>query len=371
MLLFLTAATPLTGQELRNLRINGFGGWSYGRTDQNRLLGAEPNGEYSRSQLALKATGTAIPSVQINAQVFFRTGIDGSEARVDYAFADWELANAFHVRFGKAKHPFGIYSEVAGLGTVRPFLNLPQAVYGPIGLVSRAYNGIGVQGDIALGQGWSLVYDAYAGGIDFEQEESALSLFAQPGVDQSLVVDIFKSEDVFGSRLQLGTPINGLRAGASFYSGRPDLPAEQDPVRFWTWGLQGEYVIDRTWIRAELVRQRDRLPALQDTETAYYVELAQFLTDQIQVAAQASRLKADVTLPDPLVAPAEVTEHEEFTLGVNYWVSPEFGIKSSIHWTSGNLIAELSPEDYVVAILQGASPRPNTRLFQLGAQFSF
>jgi hypothetical protein len=363
--------SPLAGQEFRNLRINGFGGWSYGRTDQNRFLGAEPNGEYSKSQLALKATGTAIPSVQINAQVFFRTGVDGSEARVDYAFADWELANAFHVRFGKAKHPFGIYSEVAGLGTVRPFLNLPQSVYGPIGLVSRSYNGIGVQGDIALGKGWSLVYDAYAGGIEFEGDESELRLFSQDFINQTDVGGIRKSEDVFGGRLQVGVPLNGLRVGGSLYSGRPDLPREQDPVRFWTWGLQAEYVVDRTWLRAELVRQKDRLARLQDEETAYYVEAAQFLTDRVQIALMASSLEVDLTIAGFPPVPEDLTNNTEYAVGLNYWVSPEFGIKASTHWVRGNFLAELEADEYIPTVLTGRSPRPNTRLFQLGAQFSF
>ena len=49
LFLLLGIVFPVEGQELRNLRINGFGGWSYGRTDQNRFLGYEPNGEFTKS----------------------------------------------------------------------------------------------------------------------------------------------------------------------------------------------------------------------------------------------------------------------------------------------------------------------------------
>lgn len=370
LLLVLGGVSPLEGQAMQNLRINGFGGWSYGRTDQNRFLGYEPNGEYTKSQFALKATATGIPSVQINAQLFFRTGQDGSVARLDYAFADWTLSNAVHLRFGKAKHPFGIYSEVAGLGTVRPFLNLPQSIYGPIALASRAYNGVGLQGDLSLGKDWSLVYDIYGGGIEFEQEESSL-LLAQPGVDTVLAATSpFESEDVFGARVQLGLPVDGLRAGASFYSGRPDLPAESEPLRFWTWGVQAEYLTDRTWVRSEYVLQRDRLGGFDDRWVGYYVEAARFLTKEVQLAAMRSVLDVEADPGFPL--PTDLSRHEEWAVGLNYWISPEFAVKSSIHWAQGNVLAELdSPTAYITAILLGRTATPNTRLLQFGAQFSF
>jgi hypothetical protein len=369
--LLIASASPALGQDLRSLEIHGFGGWSFGDTDVNRFLGAEPNGEYSKTNFAMKLTGTAIPSVQINAQMFFRNGFDGSSAALDYAFVDWQLSNDLHLRIGKVKHPFGIYSEVAGLGTVRPFLNLPQAIYGPIGLVSKSYRGMGLRGTLSLGSGWGIDYDLYAGGIEFEQEESALDLLTKPLFDPAILGDIFESEAVVGSRAVFVTPVDGLRVGGSFYSGRPDAPAQESPTRYRTLGTHVEYVVDRTWIRAEYVKQRDRIAAIQDRETAYYVEAARFLTDHLQIAAQYSWFEVEVSLPQPLVAPEGLTIHEENALGLNYWVTPEFGFKASVHWVRGNLIAELAPQDFLAAYTALSSPHPRTRLFQFGAQFSF
>jgi len=359
-------------QDLRGVDLNGFGGWSFGDTDVNRFLGAEPNGEYSKTNFALKLTGTADPSVQINAQIFLRNGFDGSDVSLDYAFVDWQLDNAFHIRAGKVKHPFGIYTEVAGLGTVRPLLNLPQSVYGPIALVSKSYRGIGVRGGLPFAPGWSLDYDIYGGGIEFEQEESALDLLATPAADSTLSAgNLFASEAVIGARVVLELPVDGLRIGSSVYSGRPDLPAAADPQRYLTAGAQIEYVVDQTWLRAEYVYQRDRIAAIKDRESAYYVEVARFLGDHWQLAAQYSRLETSVTLPPPLFAPDELTEHRERALGLNYWVNPEFGFKASLHWVHGNLIAGLSPGDLQQVLFTRMSPQPTTRLLQFGAQFSF
>ena len=357
-------------QNREAVELHGFGGWAFGDTDGNRFLGASDGGEYSKTILALKVSGRAAPSVQVHAQVFFRNAFDGASTSLDYAFADWQLHNAFRVRVGKVKHPFGIYTEVAGLGTVRPFLNLPQAVYGPIGLVSKSYRGIGFHGTLPVRSGWTVEYDVYGGGIEFEQEESALDFLTTPLADSTLGEGVFESDDVIGARVLARVPIDGLRVGTSVYSGKPAVPGPAQ-ARYLNFGAHAEYVIDRTWVRTEYVHQRDRVAPLRDRENAYYVEVAQFLTEQWQIAALVSRLEANLTFPDPISLPPDLGKHEERAIGLNYWVSPELGFKASLHWVSGNLIAELSPAEFQQLILTGISPHPNTRLFQVGAQFSF
>jgi len=369
--LTLFACCPLVAQDGRSVDIHGFGGWSFGDTDVNRFLGAEPNGEYSKTTFAAKLTGTTSAAVQVNAQLFFRNGFDGSQVSLDYAFADWQLHNAVHLRVGKVKHPFGIYNEVAGLGTVRPFLNLPQSVYGPIALISKSYRGLGVRGSVAVRGGWSVEYDVYGGGIEYEQEESALDLLALPLVDSTLGGSLFESEAVIGARLVVQTPFDGLRLGGSAYSGRLDLPLAPTSTRFRTVGVSAEYVVDRTWVRAEYVHQRDRLAALQDCESAYYVEVAQFLGDHWQVAGEWGGIDIDVQLPPEFVGLDDLLRHRDRALGLNYWVSPQFGFKASVHWVEGNLMAELSPPDLEQLAFTRSSPHPKTRLMQFGAQFSF
>ena len=39
--------------------------------------------------------------------------------------------------------PFGNYTEIYDVGTLRPFYHLPQATYGPTGQIAESYDGIG------------------------------------------------------------------------------------------------------------------------------------------------------------------------------------------------------------------------------------
>jgi hypothetical protein len=48
----------------------------------------------------------------------------------DYGFAEWRFSDALRLHAGRMKHPFGIYSEIFDVGTLRPFYTLSQSVYG-------------------------------------------------------------------------------------------------------------------------------------------------------------------------------------------------------------------------------------------------
>jgi hypothetical protein len=351
--------------------IRGFGGWSFGRTSDNRFLGADPNGEYTKANFALKIGAAVSPTVQISAQINWRNFFDGSETSLDYAFAEWQVAEGVGVRAGKVKQPFGIYSEVAGIGTVRPFLNLPAAVYGPVGFISKSYRGLGIRGSAPLGGGWSLDYDVYGGGIEFEQEESVLELMANPVVDSTIGGDPFASRDVLGGRLVLGLPVDGLALGLSAYTGIRE--GIENPNRYRVLGGQLEYLTDRLWMRGELLYQTDRLGILDDRAWAGYLELAAFATDKLQPALQYNRIKVilDESGLGPYRVPDPLKKHSEWAFGLNYWVQPELGFKVSWHSVEGNIMSSLSPLELQQLLYTGVSPHPETRLLQLGVQFSF
>jgi hypothetical protein len=364
--------TPARAQAYRSERVDlhGFGGWSWGRTDDNRFLGADRDGEYTKANFALKVAAEVHPTVRISAQINWRNAWDGSQTSLDYAFADWQLTNSAGIRAGKVKHPFGIYSEVAGIGTVRPFLNLPQAVYGPLGLVSKSYRGVGFHGTLGLAGPWSVRFDVYGGGIEYEQEESALEVLTQPQVDSTIGEDPGSVRDVGGIRLVLETPLRGLTVGASGYTGTSEGVA--DPRRFGVLGGQAEYLSDRVWVRAERVEQFNRFESLDVGMTAGYVELAVFLTEHLQPAIQYNRLRVRFNESMfPVDVPHAIRTHEEWSVGLNYWVVPEMGFKASWHRVEGNLISALTPAQFQQAFMTGVSPRPETTLVQVGVQFSF
>ncbi len=370
VMLGLWSPRPAMGQPPdRQLNIHGFGGWGFSKTSRNEFLGGDADGEYRRSSFALNLSTPLAPRIQVAAQLLWQSVGDEDVANLDYAFVDWEVARNLHLRLGKAKHPFGLYSEVTGLGTVRPFLTLPASVYGPVPIASKSYRGIGLRGNIPLGR-WAAQFDLYGGGIDYEQEESALSLVAKAQVVTGEAIP-FEAEHVIGAHLDIKTPVHGLRVGASLYSGLPEKGIS--PVfdatrrRFLVGGVEAEYLTDRLWLRSEAAWIKDKVPFLSDRERAWYLETGFFLTDRWQVAAGVNHISVDVSLP----APKDITHHDEWAVGINYWVTPELALKASFHAASGNLLANLSDLDLQQTLMTGRSPAPTTRLLQAGVQFSF
>ena len=132
------AAPAVSAQEGPEAVLHGFGGDAYGNTDASRYTVGSASGEYQSAQLALVTIADVSDRLQVSAQVFWKQLPDQSTTELDYAFAEWRFSDSLRLRAGRAKQPFGGYTEIFDVGTVRPFYALPQGVYGPAALVVRA-----------------------------------------------------------------------------------------------------------------------------------------------------------------------------------------------------------------------------------------
>jgi hypothetical protein len=63
-----------------------------------------------------------------------------------------------------------------------------------------------------------------------------------------------------------------------------------------------------------------------------------------------------------------LTKHDDIGIGLNYWFSDAFVIKTSVHFVSGNRFAV--PRDVARAAAAGTL-ETQTRLLMVGAQFAF
>lgn len=142
---------------------------------------------------------------------------EGTHIKLDYAFAERPFSEKLHLRAGKMKRPFGISTEIFAVGTLRPFAELPQAVYGPVGLVGENYKGIGFTGLVTFKCHWELEYDIYGGGQELEE-------FFPPeavaeGEEFEDPIELERTKDILGGRVRLETPVAGLSFGVSVYIG--------------------------------------------------------------------------------------------------------------------------------------------------------
>ena len=356
---FLLHAARLLAQEVPPdfASVHGFGGDAYGHTQDNLYLAGGPSGEYQNAQLALALIAAPSPRLQISSQLSWAQTPDGTSTELDYAFAEWRFSDALRLRVGRAKQPFGIYTEIFDVGTVRPFYSLPQGVYGPAALVAEGYDGVGLTGHARLGRAWGLAYDAYFGGVRLASTPLAPGLDEGEGAGEE--VEIIR--DAVGGRVWLEAPVEGLRFGASIYSGKEE---REEQVRHTVFGLHGEY-LDGPWsLRSEYVWHPEHLgPHLR----AFYVEGARRLGGHFQAALRYDW--SDTTFPsgEPLPEPS-LGRHEDAAVGLNYIFSPNLVLKTSYHRVNGNRYAR--PEDLEGA-LDAGTLAARTNLIVVGGQFSF
>ncbi|MCU0634927.1 MAG: hypothetical protein MUE41_08645, partial [Gemmatimonadaceae bacterium] len=164
-----TASARAQSGDASGVTIGGLGSVAGGVTNRGIYQAGTPNGSYQNSQFGLRATVPFGDRLAVSALVNWREeGLERSEPRTDitYLFATYRLSQAWDLRIGKVKFPNNLYSEVFDIGTLRPFLSLPQGIYGSTGNAFTSYTGIGVNGTAYLGD-WQLGVAANVSGGGF------------------------------------------------------------------------------------------------------------------------------------------------------------------------------------------------------------
>ena len=133
--------------------LQGFGGWAF--TDLSRdgrwAEAATKDGEFGNYNFALNFAAQPWNKLSLRTQGFGGHNLRGQRLSLDYGFAEYAHSPALKLRAGKVLTPFGLYSEIYDVGTLRPFYYLPQFYQGRLGLIPKAYLGGGVTGVRSLG----------------------------------------------------------------------------------------------------------------------------------------------------------------------------------------------------------------------------
>lgn len=339
-----------------SVTLHGFGSWSYGKTDGNELATGDKKGDYQHSEFSLNIAAAPLRQLSIRAQIALETDHKGTDTVADYAFAEWRFSDELRARFGQAQHPFGLYSEIFDVGTLRPFIFLPQSVYGPVGIFAESYKGVGLTGYRQSAGGWGTSYDLYAGGLDVVEQDAAAIL---AGAESRDVV-----RNVVGGRISLKVPATDLTFGFAALQGTNE---NSNNSRNSSLGLQAQYLSDDWWVRCEAVVHDDQG---ERRLKAGYLEVSRFLTPHWQVAGRYDRLKTDLTENEENL-PLVLFQHREVALGVNYWFSPSLVLKLSVHDVEGNAFALPGEAQELRDALAAGGLDSATRLIAFGAQFSF
>ena len=337
------------------LTVSGFGEWGYGRTTNgNAYLVGEEDGGYDNAQFALALTARPQDDVVVAGQLFVGAG---GEATLDWAFAEYRLNDLLRIRVGKVKNPLGLFMEVKDVGTLRPFFTLPQSIYGPGEFAAEAYLGVGLTGAWEGAGGWGVGYDLYGGALDIPSFEPGAVVLAGAPFDFAASREEEEAKGVVGGRVTLTTPVDGLTARVSAFTGELDAGGG-GKERLAVFGLSGEYAVERFQLRGEFFRGTE---GDEETNLGGYAEVAWTFLPRLQVALRFDEAHQHL---EGLPAESRFVAHHEAAVGLSYWPSPNLVLKASYHNVDGNRFA-------VPATSAGGSIARVTHLWVAGAQFSF
>lgn len=375
----------------QHVEIHGFGNWNSGATtNENLYLGGKWKGSSLNSDAGVNLSGDLGERVSFTTQVKF--AFDGAtQPSLDYVFAQYTFRDALKLRAGQVKQPFGLMTEVMDIGTLHPFLSLPQSMYGPTATVAEAYRGLGLTGNVRLMRGVSADYDVYGGGLNRKENEFTLDMYRglqgrKTWADVSSEIGTEITDQMYGARLMFNLPVDGLRLGASGYH---SLTGEVSNGRGWvsTVGYSLEYDVNRTLFRSEVYRQWEND---HDRQNGWYYEGAYRLFGGWQLAGRFDRTSVHLKGAVPAVGKngipsdpypplgASLLYSKELAGGLNYIFSPNFVMKASYHYVQGNHFAQpdrtVAAAQFEAAAMAGSTTIPiptRTNALLLGAQFSF
>lgn len=354
-------------QFMNNVAIHGFGGWAYGKTDnENQYLVGNEDGSYDHVSFSLNITARPYEQLSLYLQPSYSEGVtefEEKDVNLDYAFAEWYFSDTFILRVGKVKAPFMLYTEIYDVGTVRPFFFLPQGVYQQ--LSAEAYKGVGLTGSLFSKEGWELQYDLYGGKLNVQSNP-----FVNPQTFEFVEVTPVIN-DLIGGRLSLQTPVTGLNAAVSSFAGNfeMDNPVLSLDEHYVIVGPSLEYASEHWKICSEYLTQVDSSKISLDS---IYLEASYQVTEHWQLAARYEHTDVEIDMPPDLdYVPSSTYDHQETVFGLNYWLNPNLVFKLSYHIVEGNRFA--FPEDgakYLQHTLDG-NFEETTHLVLVGTQFSF
>lgn len=338
LLIFPIAVQPAAAGDkisFPGLRLDIFGGWAYGKTDQSSYLDADESGEFDNGNLGITVRRPFSDKLHAIGQVELSL-LDGEfEADLDFLFLEWRPSDNTSFHLGRSKQPFGIYSEFFDIGTDRPFYDLPQGIYGATEIVAESFDGLAYLGRREL-SGGELHWDLYAGNVNFVASEPWEDLATEGIPDLAEIANEGENidrEKTLGLRLEWQAR-SGFTFGLSAFRGEDSHAGGEQS--FGTAVGVGAHAMwdDGIWLlRAEAAHFEESGNLDVD---AGYVEAARHFGPHWQAALRWDRSNTTLEEVDlESFGAATLGEHRDIALGANYWLSDKLVIKLSHHWVEG------------------------------------
>ncbi len=203
--------------ERLRLEAHGFVSFGYLRTWENNWLGDDTiDGTGEFYEAALNAIARPANRLRIGAQLFTRdlVSYDNGRVEVDWAYADYRVADELGISLGRVKVPFGLYNETLDVDSARTPIFLPQ--FYPLRARDRqlSVDGGKVYGLVGIGDLGSLEYAVYGGDKHYADESSTVQQLGEFGFGEDPDVD---TDWIAGGVVEWNTPLTGLALRLSLW----------------------------------------------------------------------------------------------------------------------------------------------------------
>lgn len=360
-------------QNLDWLKIHGFGGWAFAKTDTNNYIIGNEDGNWRTSQFALNLTANPYRKLSINTQLFLQSGLKQDNINLDYVFGEWAFSDEIRLRIGKIKSPIGLYSEIYDVGTLRPFYLLPVGMYYGPGLFPKSYVGLGATGNFMLNEKFEFQYDLLYGEMDFQTFKLEMPVgfdpFTGPVMGKINFTPI--GREVIGGKITILPLIQGLKIGLSYlnmdiWTSRDGGPLTRDDTiqnRVYITSGHFEYLTDFISFRSELYAINEDIK----TNGGYIEAALSFLKNwQVGICYDWYENTTESSVERTIVK--SMMEHKSLGFSLNYWANPNLVMKVSYYRVNGNGFAQ---PDWIHASYFAGILEEKTNVFIAGTQFSF
>ncbi len=208
---------PGAALDVEGVQIHGFVSQGYILTDGTDWFGpTSAPGTFEFSEVAVNFSAQPMDGLRLGVQLVARDLADSGNnvVEVDWAFADYRVANRTGFKVGRIKMPYGLYNESRDLDFDHATVFLPQVVYlTQLRDYTLAINGAMAYGGLDLGRSGQLDASIFGGGQNTKEEGDLADYLGDLGAGD-FISDV-KIDAVAGANLTWQTPVDGLRCRIS------------------------------------------------------------------------------------------------------------------------------------------------------------
>ncbi len=304
-----TWAFSAIAYEVEGVDIHGFISQGFLRSnDYNYLSNKSKDGSLEYNEMGINFSRQLNDKLRIGVQLFSRDigNAANNKITLDWAYADYRYKDWLGLRVGKIKLPMGLHNETRDMDMLRTPIVLPQGIYMDIvrdNLI--ATSGAGIYGHYEFSGFGDINYQLIIGVLPTDSEGGVVKYLndASQSSFNGVINGDLGADTSFAGALWWETPLEGLRAGYSYFHSPSDGPLLIAGVIQTTWEmvnvyhiLSAEYTWDKLVLAAEYMERATESHIIpvgvrrKTTSQSYYVSASYAFNDLFTLGAYYSIL---------------------------------------------------------------------------------